>query len=171
MKNIGLIGADFTNILRAHFLYKSALRSFSLLYFGFVICWQKNIGKKSARKMLMKLTPDLRHFDEVNVQFFFELNFFKNKDNICRISDKTIFDVDVDKRCSVDKMNYDRDFLLSLRDSPLAQEKPRGLENCACIRSSKLSPEDQPKMLKKGWIQKPVLIRNSGIPRGKYPTE
>jgi len=38
------------------FLYQSALRSFSLLHFGFVIFWQNDIGKKSERKMLMKLT-------------------------------------------------------------------------------------------------------------------
>ncbi len=39
---------DFINILLEHFSYKSALRSFSLLHFGLVICWQKNIGKRSA---------------------------------------------------------------------------------------------------------------------------
>ena len=72
-----------------------------------------------------------------------------------------IFDADFDK-----SSRYDRDFLLSLKDSPLGQEKPEGLPNSACVRSSKLPPEDQPDMLKKDWIQKPVLIRNSGIPRG-----
>jgi len=30
--------------------------AFLLLHFGFVVFWQKNIGAKSARKMLMKLT-------------------------------------------------------------------------------------------------------------------
>ncbi len=38
-------------------LYKSASGSFPLLHFGFVIFWPKNIGKKSAREMLMKLIP------------------------------------------------------------------------------------------------------------------
>jgi len=33
--------------------------AFLYLQFGFVIFWQKNIGSKAARKMLMKLTPGL----------------------------------------------------------------------------------------------------------------
>jgi len=41
------------------FLYKSELSSFSLLTFGFVIFWRKNIGAKSLCKMLMKLTHGL----------------------------------------------------------------------------------------------------------------
>ncbi len=47
------------------FLYESALRSFSLLHFGFVIFWQKDIGEKSSSKMLMKLTP-WRYFSWAN---------------------------------------------------------------------------------------------------------
>jgi hypothetical protein len=39
-----------------HFSYESALRSFSLLHFGFVIFWQNDVGKKSEFKMLMKFT-------------------------------------------------------------------------------------------------------------------
>jgi len=51
-------GVNFINILCANFLYDSALGSFSLVTFGFVIFWQTNIRKKGARKMLMKLTTD-----------------------------------------------------------------------------------------------------------------
>ncbi len=50
-------GVNFINILRARFLYKSELSSFSLDTFGFVIFWRKNIGAKCVRKTLMKLTP------------------------------------------------------------------------------------------------------------------
>jgi len=32
-------------------------RDFLYLHFGFMTFWPKNIGKKSARRMLMKLTP------------------------------------------------------------------------------------------------------------------
>jgi len=38
-------------------LHKSKFCSFSLITFGFAIFWRQNIGKKLARKMLMKLTP------------------------------------------------------------------------------------------------------------------
>jgi hypothetical protein len=62
-------GVNFINIFCAPSLYKSALRSFSLLHFGFIIFWRKDIGKKRARKMLMKLTPEL--------SFFSFSNFFK----------------------------------------------------------------------------------------------
>jgi len=43
-------GVNFINILRAHFLYESALRSFSPLTFWF---WQKDFGNESTfvRKM------------------------------------------------------------------------------------------------------------------------
>jgi len=57
-KKIGT-GVNFINILCASFLYESASRSFSLLHFGFVIFWQKDIGKKIEHKMLMKLTTDV----------------------------------------------------------------------------------------------------------------
>jgi len=50
-------GDNFINLLRERFLYESALRSFSLLHFGFKIFWQKYIGEKSVHEMLMKLTP------------------------------------------------------------------------------------------------------------------
>ncbi len=52
-----LLGVNFINILWARFLYKSKLRSFSLITLGFEIFWHQNIGKKCACKMLMKLTP------------------------------------------------------------------------------------------------------------------
>jgi len=41
-----------------HFLYKSELTSFSLLTFGFVTFWRKNICAKFGQKMLMKLRPE-----------------------------------------------------------------------------------------------------------------
>jgi len=43
-------GVNFINILCSCFLDESALPSFSLLHFGFVIFWQKNIGKKPREK-------------------------------------------------------------------------------------------------------------------------
>jgi len=52
-------GENFNNILLTHFLYESALRSFSLIVFWL---WQKDFGKKALAyekcecKMLMKLT-------------------------------------------------------------------------------------------------------------------
>jgi len=55
-------GVNFINILCARFLYKSALRSFSLVTFWL---WQNDFDEKStfvqksAHKMLMKLTIDL----------------------------------------------------------------------------------------------------------------
>jgi len=38
------------------FLYKSALRSFSVVRFWLCIFWHKNIGTKSTPNKLMKLT-------------------------------------------------------------------------------------------------------------------
>jgi len=55
-----LTGVNFINILHETFLYKSALCSFSLI--GLVIFWQKIIGAKGARKMLMKLTTGGKFF-------------------------------------------------------------------------------------------------------------
>jgi len=52
-------GVNFINILRSCFLYERTLHSFSVLHFGFVIFWQKDIGEEIAHKMLMKLTPGL----------------------------------------------------------------------------------------------------------------
>jgi len=53
-------GGKFINILHKRFSYQSKLSSFSLIMFGFEILWCQNIGKKVARKMLMKLTPEIR---------------------------------------------------------------------------------------------------------------
>jgi len=47
---------NFTNILLVPFLYKRALHSFSMITVWLYNFWQKNIGAKAARKMLMKLT-------------------------------------------------------------------------------------------------------------------
>jgi len=52
-------GVKFIKILRAHFLYKSALCSFCLVHFGFVILGVTISANKSAHKMLMKLTTYL----------------------------------------------------------------------------------------------------------------
>jgi len=52
----GSAGVNFTNILRAAFLYKSLLHSFYLLTVSLSIFLQKNNGAKAARKMLVKLT-------------------------------------------------------------------------------------------------------------------
>jgi hypothetical protein len=48
-------GVNFI-ILRANFLYKSALRRFSLVMFRLCNFWRKDISAKGAQKMLMKLT-------------------------------------------------------------------------------------------------------------------
>ncbi len=53
-------GVYLTNILQAAFLY---------LLFGFVIFWQKNIGVKAARKMLVKLAQGReRYIDRIPVR-------------------------------------------------------------------------------------------------------
>ncbi len=41
------------------FIQKCFSKFFSSLQFGFLIFWQKNIGKKATRKMLVKLTTGL----------------------------------------------------------------------------------------------------------------
>jgi len=61
-------GVDFINILHAHFSYESALRNINLVTFWRCIFWHKNIGKKGAGKMLMKLTPGVS-FTNTLVQF------------------------------------------------------------------------------------------------------
>ena len=53
-------GVNFANILRAVFLYKNVLHSFYMLIFGFIIFWQKEIGAKAARKMLVNLSTEYR---------------------------------------------------------------------------------------------------------------
>jgi len=42
------------------------------LQFGFVIFWCKNIGKKSARKMLMKLTLGVKFISIFHATFLYE---------------------------------------------------------------------------------------------------
>jgi hypothetical protein len=55
-------GVNFIIILPAHLSHENKSSSFSLDSFGFVNFWHQNIGKKEARKMLMKLIPvDLPH--------------------------------------------------------------------------------------------------------------
>jgi len=39
------------------FLYESASRSFCLLHFGFVIFWQKEIGKKKRAHSVNEIDP------------------------------------------------------------------------------------------------------------------
>ncbi len=53
-------GVNFIKILREPFLYLSLLRSFSLVTCWLCSFWSKNINKKAARKMLMKLTPEFK---------------------------------------------------------------------------------------------------------------
>ena len=50
-------GDNFTNILRAAFLYKCLLSSFSVLTFQVCKLLAHEIGAKAARKILVKLTP------------------------------------------------------------------------------------------------------------------
>ncbi len=57
-------GVNFINILHEPFRYETLLRSFPLITVGFVIFWQKNIGEKAARKMLMKLATDAMYVIE-----------------------------------------------------------------------------------------------------------
>ena len=54
---ISFLVVDFTNIIQAPFCTKMFCAAFLSLLFGLVIFWQKEIGEKAARKMLMKLTP------------------------------------------------------------------------------------------------------------------
>ncbi len=49
------LGVNLTNILQAVFGYKSILSNFSLILFGFLNFWRKNIGAKATGKMLVKL--------------------------------------------------------------------------------------------------------------------
>ncbi len=48
---------NFTNILRATFLYESFAGSFLYLHFRFELFWSNNIGAKAALRMLAKLAP------------------------------------------------------------------------------------------------------------------
>jgi hypothetical protein len=48
-------GMNLTNVLKATFCTKVFCSAFLYLQFGFVIFWQKNIGAKTARKVMVKL--------------------------------------------------------------------------------------------------------------------
>ncbi len=52
------------NALWAHFLYKSVFAAFLQFQLALVIFWQKNIGTKAARQMLMKSTTGA---DAINI--------------------------------------------------------------------------------------------------------
>jgi len=56
---------------------KAGCRTLMKLQFGFVTFWQKDIGEKSASKMLMKLTPEGRSL--VTSRFSDESTITQNK--------------------------------------------------------------------------------------------
>jgi hypothetical protein len=60
---------DFINIFRQCFSYKLLAPKITKLCFGFDIFWRQNIGKKSERKMLMKLTPVVNFYFETRWAF------------------------------------------------------------------------------------------------------
>jgi len=62
-------GVNFINILLERFSYKSKLRRFSLITFGFVKFWPQNIGAKCASKMLMKLRPGVDFINALHTAF------------------------------------------------------------------------------------------------------
>jgi len=68
LKDVGLPGVNFINILHARFLYKSELSSFSLITFGFVIFGAKILHEKPSRKTLMKLTAALANFERISIR-------------------------------------------------------------------------------------------------------
>jgi len=61
-------GVNFINILYKPFSGKSALRSFSLITVWLCDFWQKTIGSKAARKILMKLNTELISAKFLDVQ-------------------------------------------------------------------------------------------------------
>jgi len=71
-------GINFTNILRkTFFVQKYLARSFSLVtvQFGFVIICQKDINKKAAGKMLMKLTTGVNFINLLRTNFSYKRPF------------------------------------------------------------------------------------------------
>ncbi len=64
------MGVNFINILRAHFLHKSASHSFSLYILALAKVQKHFCTKKCARKMLMKLTTGLNFLDRFWAIFF-----------------------------------------------------------------------------------------------------
>jgi hypothetical protein len=78
-KSNGLTGVNFINILSANFLYKSVLRSFTLITFWLCNFLQKNIDTKAACKMLMKLITILTLFlILIMIEFFKWYDSFSN---------------------------------------------------------------------------------------------
>ena len=55
----GFPSVNFANILRAAFRTKVFRAAFLYLQLRFIFFWQKEIGAKTAHKMLVKLTPDM----------------------------------------------------------------------------------------------------------------
>jgi hypothetical protein len=54
---------NFINILRTRFSYKIlAPKMTKSEIFGFETFWQKDIGEKRARKMLLKFSPDVLEY-------------------------------------------------------------------------------------------------------------
>ncbi len=53
---------NFTNVLRAAFIYVCLACSFLCLSFRFVFYWHKTVGAKAACRTLMKLNPGLLRF-------------------------------------------------------------------------------------------------------------
>ena len=76
-------GITFTNILRAAFANKSVLCSFSVLVFVFESFWQKEIGKKIAHKMLVKLALDWNEWSHLQC-LKAEMNFSTDKLDLFR---------------------------------------------------------------------------------------
>jgi hypothetical protein len=63
------VKCQFINILQTDFLYQSALRSFSLITVCLRDFWPKNIGTKTALKMLVKLTTGVDFINILRVLF------------------------------------------------------------------------------------------------------
>ena len=71
-------GVDFINNLQAAFYYKNVLRSFTTKLTTVCVCnflVKKNIVKKAARKLLMKLTIGV-NFTNIVLEVFFNMKMF-----------------------------------------------------------------------------------------------
>ena len=82
-------GLNFTNILRAAFLYKSAFWSFYLLTVWVCNFFQKKIGSKAARKMSVKLTTgqeDCYFLPNVTKSSDFEINYEVRRHNLILVT-------------------------------------------------------------------------------------
>ena len=67
-------GVNFTNNLQASFYTKMLCAAIMYLTFWFVIFWQKEIGKKTAHKILVKLTICLYFYTDKDVITIFDIN-------------------------------------------------------------------------------------------------